>query len=104
MSLKKKFFKTKDTCKVTFVLPAEAAEGASKVQLLGDFNSWDGEKAVTMKLKKGEYSATLDLEIDKEYQFKYLIDNNSWTNDWAADSYVVSSVGAENSVVNTDKP
>lgn len=103
MSLKKRFFKTKDTCKVTFLLPQEAAEGAKKVQLLGDFNNWNSGEALSMKLKKGEYSATLDLEVGKEYQFKYLIDNASWENDWAADDYVVSSIGAENSVVQTYK-
>ncbi|MCB0666205.1 MAG: isoamylase early set domain-containing protein [Saprospiraceae bacterium] len=103
MSLKKRFFKTKDTCKVTFLLPQEAVEGAKKVQLLGDFNNWDSGEALSMKLKKGEYSATLDLEVGKEYQFKYLIDNASWENDWAADDYVVSSIGAENSVVQTYK-
>lgn len=101
MSLKKRFFKTKDTCKVTFVLPEEAAAGAKKVQLLGDFNSWNSEKAQAMILKKGEYSATLDLEVGREFQFKYLIDNKTWENDWAADDYVVSSIGAENSVVQT---
>ena len=41
MSLKKQFLKSKPVCKISFRLDAADAAGATKVQLLGDFNNWD---------------------------------------------------------------
>ena len=52
------------------------------------------------KLKKGEYTIKLDLEPGREYQFRYLIDELKWENDWNADKYVQSPYGdSDNSVV-----
>jgi len=43
---------------------------------------------------------TLDLKIGKAYQFRYLIDDTIWENDWAADQYVLNPFGnSENSMV-----
>ncbi len=99
MSVQKQFLKSKQACKVTFSLPKEAANGATDVKLLGDFNNWEVEKAIAMKPKNGEYLATLELETGKEYQFRYLIDNKIWENDSAADKYAPTPFGVENSVV-----
>ena len=42
----------------------------------------------------------LNLTPGKDYQFRYLIDNKIWENDWEADNYVKSAVSAEeNSVI-----
>jgi 1,4-alpha-glucan branching enzyme len=98
--MKKRFLKTKPVCKVTFELPQEAARGARKVALVGEFNSWDGESALMKRRKDGSFSITLDLPANREYQFKYLIDGDCWENDWQADKYLPSSIGdCENSVV-----
>ena len=51
------------------------------------------------KLKKGEYTVTLELKSGKEYQFRYLVDESRWENDWNADKYVKSPFGTDNSVV-----
>lgn len=40
MSLKKTFSKDKTKCNVTFTVSAEAAQGAKKINIAGDFNSW----------------------------------------------------------------
>ena len=40
MSLKKSYSKDKKTCNVTFSVSQEAAHGAEKVSIAGDFNSW----------------------------------------------------------------
>lgn len=101
MSLKKKFLKSKPICKVTFSLPKEAADGAIAVKLLGDFNEWDNEKGIPMKLKKGNFTATVDLEIGNEYQYRYQLDDGTWANDWEADKYLPSPYGVDNSVVMT---
>jgi 1,4-alpha-glucan branching enzyme len=99
MSLQKQFIKAKNACKVTFSLPKEAANGAVDVQLVGDFNNWDKKKAIPMKVKNGEYLTTLELDAGKEYQFRYLIGGDTWENDWAADKYVTTPFGIDNSVV-----
>lgn len=97
--LKKSFSKTKPVCKVTFSLPVEAATNAKDVRLLGDFNDWSWEKGFKMKASKAEFATEVELEAGKEYQFRYLIDNHVWENDWAADNYVAAPFGTYNSVV-----
>lgn len=101
MSLKKKFLKSKPICKVTFRLPKSATNDAKKVVVLGDFNDWDKENGYPMKATKEYFTATIDLDINQEYQFRYLIDGETWENDWEADAYVESPLGVENSVVST---
>ncbi|HMQ89744.1 MAG TPA: isoamylase early set domain-containing protein [Flavilitoribacter sp.] len=102
MSLQKQFIKTKNLYKVTFVLPETIVDGAKEVKVLGDFNDWDPDHGVQMKLKDGEFKASVELTPGSEYQFRYLIDNQKWANDWSADKYVPSPFGADNSVVVTD--
>ena len=100
MSITKKYLKSKPICKVTFALPKEAAEGAKKVAIAGDFNDWSTKKDMLKKLKNGTFKITLDLETGKEYQYKFLIDGEKWENDWDAEKYVASGLGAEeNSLV-----
>ena len=100
MSLKKQFLKSKPVCKVTFKLAAEACASATSVQLVGDFNEWNTEEAITMKaLKSGEFKTVVNLDIGKTYEFKYLIDGETWENDWAADEYAPNAYGVDNSVV-----
>lgn len=99
--IKKVFPKKGNVCKTTFSLPKQAAASAKKVALLGEFNNWDRMNPFEMKKKKdGSFETTIELEVGKDYQFRYLIDNKVWENDWAADQYVPISVfGIENSVV-----
>ena len=101
MSLKKQFLKSKPVCKVTFRVDASEASGAKTVQLLGDFNNWDKSAEPMSALKSNDFTATLELESGKEYQFRYLIDGNIWKNEAQADSHVANSFGEENSVVST---
>jgi predicted flap endonuclease-1-like 5' DNA nuclease len=98
--LKKQYLKSKPVCKVTFSLPAVAAEGAKEVKVLGDFNNWSWENGIPMKAKKDEYQAVAELEAGRNYEFRYLIDKAQWENDHQADGYVPSGInGIENSVV-----
>ncbi|MFT5165902.1 MAG: putative flap endonuclease-1-like 5' DNA nuclease [Saprospiraceae bacterium] len=99
MSLTKQFSKTKPVCKVTFTLPSEAIMTGDQVVVLGEFNNWDRTKGLPMKATKKGYTAALELEAGRDYQFRYLIDNEKWENDWAADSYVPNPYGVDNSVV-----
>ena len=98
--LKKKFFKSKPTCQVTFELP----EGiqAQKVSVVGDFNNWD-ENTDRMKKVKQVWKATVELDKDQEYQFRYLVNGTDWHNDDGADKYVPNNISGDNSVVVTTK-
>ncbi len=101
MSLKKQFLKSKPVCKVSFRVDASEASGASKIQLLGDFNNWDKSAEPMTQLKSNDFTATLELEAGKEYQFRYLIDGSVWKNEAQADLFVSNNFGEENSVVST---
>ena len=83
-------------------MPQEAFPGAKTVQVVGEFNDWDKKTGVKMKKQKnGLYKASINLDAGKEYQYRYLVDGESWENDWEADKYVDSTLGVENSVVIT---
>ena len=98
MSISKQYLKTKPACKVTFVVPAEQAPAAGSVAVLGEFNNW--EAAVMKKQKNGDFSTTVTVPKDQEFQFRYLIDGQQWQNDHEADAYVPSPLSyEENSVL-----
>lgn len=101
MSFKKQFLKSKPVCKVSFRLEAAEASEAKTVQLLGDFNNWDKSVKPMTALKSNDFTATLELETGKEYQFRYFIDGSVWKNDTAADSFVANAFGEENGVIST---
>ncbi len=100
MAIKKKYLKSKPVCKVSFEVPKQAAKNAKKVVLVGEFNDWNTQSHAMKKLKNGNFTSVVDLKPGREYQFRYLIDDVSWENDWAADKYVRNDFGnCENSVV-----
>ena len=104
MSLKKSFSKDKTTCTVTFTVSAEAAQGATTVNIAGDFNSWSSTDTPLKQGKDGSFSVKIPLEVGKEYQFRYLLDGYKWENDWEADKYIPAPYSnADNSVVVTSK-
>jgi len=95
----KQYLKARSVCKVTFRLQCDGAMGAESVTLVGEFNNWD-EKATPMKRQKnGDYTVTLELELDREYRFRYCIDSSKWENDWCADRYEPNPFGGYDSVV-----
>lgn len=95
--LKKRYYKGGNKCRVWFYLPPEVE--ADSANLVGDFNNWD-KAATPMKMKKdGTFYAAVTLETGNEYQFRYLLDNERWENDWDADDYQPNDLGEENSVV-----
>ena len=99
-AMKKEYPKGKNVCKVTFRLPRIAARDSKNVSVVGDFNDWNIYANPMKKLKTGEFTLTLELKPGNEYQFRYLIDETTWENDWNADKYVKSPFGdSDNSVV-----
>ena len=95
--LKKKYLKSKPVCKVTFYTPKEIE--AESVKLVGEFNNWRGDANPMEPLKDGRFKTTVELEAGNEYEFRYLIDDVKWENDWEADKYVPNPFEGENSVV-----
>jgi 1,4-alpha-glucan branching enzyme len=96
----KKYLKTKDVCRVRFKVQKKVIGTAEKVNLVGEFNDWDERAGTMKKLKSGDFSAVLDLELDRSYQFRYLVDDSRWINDDKADVYLPSPFqGEENSVI-----
>jgi 1,4-alpha-glucan branching enzyme len=86
--------KSKDEYEVTFELASEAKEAA----LVGEFNNW---QPMAMKKSKGAFTAKLRLPANSRYEYRYLVNNNEWINDDAADAYVSNEHGTVNSVVET---
>jgi len=94
--LKKKFFKTNEDCEVTFEFTAPEA---TEVVLLCDAANW--EPAAMKKTKEGSFRTKMRLAKGGQYQFRYLVDSQTWVNDEAADAYWANEHGTDNSVVYT---
>lgn len=99
MSLKKQYLKKKSLCKVTFSLPKAAVGSATRVSLVGDFNEWNKDATPMKRMKNGTFTATLELQPNREYHFRYFVDGERWENDWHADKYVPNSHGSDDSVI-----
>ena len=86
--------------RVTFEMPSSV--WAERVMLVGDFNDWN---VTTHEMQQsradGNWRITLILPKGREYQFRYLINDRDWHNDWHADRYVSNKFGSDNSVVKT---
>ncbi|MEW5917691.1 MAG: isoamylase early set domain-containing protein [Gemmatimonadota bacterium] len=94
--LKKTQVKRTGRVRVTF---RYAAADARSVAIAGQFNDW---QPVEMKrAPDGAWQAVLELEPDRAYEFRYLIDGQRWANDPAADRCVPNPFGGENCVAVT---
>lgn len=85
--IKKQYSKSKPVCKVTFSLTKEQVGKKADVRVLGSFNDWSWDKALTMKSGKKGYSASVELAAGAVYEFRYLVNGQDWFNDEAADDY-----------------
>ena len=89
------------TKNITFTLPAEALDGASEAFLLGDFNHWNKENAPKLeKQKDGSYKAVAKLEEGKTYEYRFLLNDGRWVNDYNAQGYtLVHGMHIDNCVI-----
>lgn len=89
------------TKNITFTLPAEALEGASEAFLLGDFNNWNPENAPKLeKQKDGSFKTVAKLEEGKTYEYRFLLNDGRWVNDYNAQSYTnVQGMHVDNCVI-----
>lgn len=100
MSISKKYLKSKpDVCRVGFKFDGDGALNAHRVCLAGDFNNWDIEATPMAKNKHG-FECSMDLSAGRQYQFRYVIDGQTWCNDPQADSFEYCGMGdSMNSVI-----
>ncbi|MFT3981318.1 MAG: glycoside hydrolase family 13 [Ferruginibacter sp.] len=90
------------TTKVSFRLAAEFVAGASEGILLGDFNNWDPQEGVQLqKIEDGSMIAEIALVSGKSYQYRYLLNDGRWVNDFGGSTTWVEAFGnyVENNVV-----
>ncbi|MCG6910112.1 MAG: isoamylase early set domain-containing protein [Deltaproteobacteria bacterium] len=100
MSVNKKYFKSKPTCKVTFTIDNGAENSAKEAHVVGEFNEWSISANPMKPLKTGGFSTALELQKGREYQFRYLLDQKHWENEPKADRSVPTPFGdSHNSVI-----
>ena len=91
----KKYSQDGKKCRVTFKLPADT--NSDTAQLFGEFNNWVGQ--IMTKQKKGGFTLSITLPPGKKYQFRYLLDDNRWENEYQADGFIPNPYGSEDSVL-----
>ncbi|MFK8163608.1 MAG: DUF4332 domain-containing protein [Lewinella sp.] len=100
--IKKSFVKAKKQYKVIFEVPVEQLGKGRDVRVLGNFNGWSWDKGLAMTNGKGTYKANINL-APGEYQFRYLVDNQEWKNDWEAQGYTSSGYNSDNCLLSLEK-
>ncbi len=86
---------------VTFRLPNLNA--AERVSVVGEFNAWC-PAANPMERRGDEVVTEVVLPAGRTYRFRYLLDDDRWVNDWAADSYTPNELGGDDSVLDLTRP
>lgn len=95
--IKKKVSPKGTSVRVTFELPADAA--TESVAIVGDFNEWNPQKHTMKLLKKGVWKRDISLGTEQNYEFRYLVDGETWLNDEEADNFVANEYFSENCVL-----
>ncbi|MGI5939695.1 MAG: isoamylase early set domain-containing protein [Thermoleophilia bacterium] len=97
--IQKEYREDSPLCRVTFTLPKAAAPQAEQVCIVGEFNDWSTDATPMQRRADGEFFVTLELEKNRSYRFRYLIDGTTFENDWNADRYDPNPYGGNDSVV-----
>jgi hypothetical protein len=95
----KQYYEDRSRCRVTFRLLKEAAGDPQNVTIVGDFNDWDSSRSPMTRLENGDFIITMDLESNREYKFRYLINGRRWEIDLYADKFSRNDSGIKSSVV-----
>jgi 1,4-alpha-glucan branching enzyme len=98
--IRKQFVDTEKgrVARVTFTLPQSV--WADNIYLVGDFNGWNQTSHPFTRGRDEVWTITVDLELNREYQFRYRKDGD-WINDNSADAYVSNPYDGDNFVVIT---
>lgn len=98
--LTKKYSKTGRICRVTFHIPQDLK--AHHVNLCGEFNDWSTSANPMERHKDGSFTLTLKLKAGREYRYRYLVDDERWVNDYAADGYITNRYNGLDSIVRVE--
>ena len=103
--LKKQYVKSRNIYKVTFRLAKHEQPDypVKTVHLVADFNDWSFTNTPMESLKNGDFIASIELQPGKQYEFRYLINNEKWYNEWEADEYILGDFGKDNCVIELPK-
>jgi 1,4-alpha-glucan branching enzyme len=75
---------------------------ANEITLAGEFNDWNAHSHPLCRTRDDtEWHISLDLEADRSYRFRYLVDGKEWMEDDHADAYEANPFGGYDSVVFT---
>jgi len=101
MILKKEYLKKEQLCRVTFQMANGNGLYARDIKIIGEFNNWDLDTKPMNKPRDGIFTQVLELEVNQEHQFRYLVDDLFWENEPEADDLVPSGIDEEdyNSVI-----
>jgi hypothetical protein len=96
--LKKKYFKTKSEVEVTFELRKDEAR---KAELVCEANGW--EPVDMKKAKDGSFRTRMRFPTERRFQFRYLVDDNTWVDEEQADAFCRNEFGGRNSILVTSE-
>lgn len=101
MSIRKQFLKNEPVCKLSFRVTKDQAQDAETIKIVGDFNEWNKDVEPMKKLKSGDFTQTIKLGVGSEYQFRYFINDTTWSNEVEADKTAPTGIvaGEVNSVI-----
>ncbi len=85
--------------KIIVSFHTEALPDANSVHLVGSFNGW--ELTPMKRLKSGRFHKRVFLDPNCRYEYRYLVDGETWINEAKAESYTPNPYGSDNCVVTT---
>jgi 1,4-alpha-glucan branching enzyme len=82
---------------VRFEIPG--AIWADRINLVGDFNSWDRHNLPFRLGREENWCVELELDRGVEYRFRYLINGDYWGHEWHADRHARGADGTSDSIL-----
>jgi hypothetical protein len=82
---------------VTFTFPDWVI--ADTVALCGEFNDWSEEQHPLTHVDGGCWETVVELDANRSYRYRFIIDGDRWRNDWAPDAFVTNVYGSQDSVI-----
>ena len=94
------------TKKVLFNLPAEYVADAVSGVLVGEFNNWNPEEGIYLERQEdGSMRTELALSSGRTYEYRYLLSDGRWVNDYSAKTFAdVYGYSIENCVIDVPAP
>lgn len=94
------------TKKVSFELPAEVVANAASGILVGEFNNWNPEEGIYLERQEdGSMRTELVLTAGRTYEYRYLLSDGRWVNDYSAKTFAdVYGYSIENCVIEVPAP